>query len=149
MITAITSKGPLLLRRVVGRLDTKQYTAFLEAIKLSVENDGKRFRQVSHDFHPVNRSTTVQQWFHSQDVLRQGPWSRASPDFMPLGDLFNSFIYSLNDLFRGLRQRRLGSEDEMWDAINHVWLNFQKDDVIAGILNAELALRSVIVDPVG
>ena len=144
MVAAISADGKLLrIRRIRGRLDTQQYMAFLEEVKLSVDQGARTPRQLAHDFNPVHRSAAVQQWFRRQDVLRQAPWSRSSPDFMPLGDLFKKMINFLNATFKGPQRRRLASEDEMWEEIHAVWADFMCYDTFSGVVEAENAIRSV------
>ncbi len=142
MMAAISSNGTVLLRRLHNRLDSNQFIDFLRRLTVQLELQGLvPPYPVAYDCNPVQRSRAVEAFRSSQSSLQLQLWARSSPDFMPLGGVFQTVINSLNASLGG--GRRLRDEDEMWREFNAAWQSLSVDDVRDSIMRSEAILNSI------
>ena len=114
------NEGTILIQRLDGRLNTAQYIRFLGELTTAAAIDDVSCRPFAHDFNFVHRSAAVQHWIAGQPFLQQQPWSRSSPDLMPLTEVFDEMVETLNRRYRS-PAHRFENEDAIWQEISSVW----------------------------
>ena len=107
----ISNRGPNLIKRIEGSLDTKKYVGCLKELVVSPAITFNR--PLVHSFYPTQRATTVGTFLEEQNSLYVLPWARQSDDLTPFPEMFTEMV----QLLTVIGNRRVATEDDIWAAV--------------------------------
>lgn len=125
-----------MIRKIDGRLNTKQYINFLNEFIWPETQNGQRDIFLVHDKFPVHHARAVQTWLGKHERIGVVPWPPNFGDVMPFESLWN-------DMLNDVCNMSCKSPDDMWDNLKYCFEQFDQDYLEKLFKNIPSLLQSV------
>ena len=104
--------GTSVLKRLDGRLDTKQYKELLAEFVLPISSSRRPF---VHDHFPVHHARAVIDWLNKNSITVMD-CPKLSGDIMPLEEIWKNVVQELN-----AQTAIVSNTEQMWAELSEIW----------------------------